>query len=332
MKTASSTKVAIPATKPAKPAPPPREGLPIKLESRQSIRALVTVAPVARTNLARRSSRPNLEGLRSETSKSNLMTPTANGQSLTHSYVQEDRRSNTNVSLTSERTKLIPVKPAPPKKVAGPATPVRPVGATSIDLRRKGSNSNLAKPALPLIDVFVTETFEERPKLSLEAAEGSSLYRRAANDVLKNTASTGTSGHAQLDFTKCDSVDLEGSKRASMTPFTDRSLLDTTNKRSNLGALVDTVSLLEDKAKSSAAELVCTLSRLSSAVKGSMEQRREVDRGRRRAVLRQLGSQLVALKARAFEQGLVQLRRVVGHNQRLRRRQVFRQMLRAFTG
>lgn len=330
--------MAVPQSKPAKPALPPRDGLPIKLESRQSIRALVPVAQIAKPMIARRSSRQNLESMRSETSKANLSASTTNAQNLVHSQVQEDRRSVQNKPMVSERLKAIPIKPVQTNRVITPRAPARPEVSPNFDLRRRGSNSNLPKPAThTIMDEFVTETFEEPPKFSVDSADGASISRPRPTDNLKNTTSTRTSGFVQLDFTKCDSVDLEGSKRASMTPCTDRSLCDTNNKldkKSQFGVLVDTTSLLEEKGKSSLAvsELLGTFSRLSSAIKGSVEKRREIDRERRRAAKMALSDKVRVLKAQVFERGLVQLRRCLNRSQRLRKWQAIRVLMRVFMG
>lgn len=330
MKTAASTKLTQnqhPTNRNSQQTP---GGLPIKLESKQSIRAFQPIPNSFRQPLVRRSSKANIEVLRTETSKHNPAVHNIVSPSLTHSLIQEERKSVSIRNLPSERAKPAPLKPLPPIKVPAPRTPTKSESKPLLALARKSSNSNIIKtPQLPLIDIFVTETFEEPKKLSIQSNERPTNDQNHQEKMMKTTCSTGASAPLRFEHVKCDSADL-GNTNQSITPFANRSFLELTQftDKAEKKSIVETTSLLEERAKSSATanELFKTLSKLSGTVRGSVDKRREADKVKRKEAISQLTHKLHLLKAKVQERGFVLMRRALNHSKRMRLRFAMRML------
>lgn len=328
MKTAVSTKLTsnpLPANRNSQQTP---GGLPIKLESKQSIRAFQPVPNSFRQPLVRRSSKAHIEVLRTETSKNNISVNNMASPNLTHSLIQEDRKSVSIRNLPSERARPAPLKPLPPLKVAPPRTPTRAESKPSLTLIRKSSNSNIIKtPQLPQIDMFVTETFEEPKKLSVQSIDRPINGRKEQEIMMKTTCSTGASAPLRYEHVKSDSVDF-GNTNQSITPFANRSFLDLTQftDKGEKKSIIETTSLLEERVKSSTAanELLHTLSRLSSTVRDSVDKRKEADKVKRKEAISQLTNKYQVLKMKVHERGFVLMRRALNHSKRMRLRLAMR--------
>lgn len=336
MKTVGTSKPAAAAPKPVRPNPSARDVLPLKMESRQSIK-LLPVTPVhAKAALHRKASKSVLELPANDTPRVGRVPGTPKQPpSLTTSAVQDERRAATSRPLASERGK-VPTRPLPPTKPTLPKTPSKISCLADPQLRRKGSNSNLgipqALPALPIMDLYVTEVFEEPPKSSLASADSTLDRLNLPKETLQATVSTCAAGRSS-GHAKSDSANLDTSKPNSITPFVTRSFLEITLKtdKDPRTPLNDTASLLEDRSKLPllVPELLGTFSRMSSAVKGSVERRRTVARESRKVALLRLRDQVESLEDKCAFRGLTALRRFVSHAQRLRKRQAVKAILSA---
>lgn len=330
MKTACPAKPSAMPLKSGKAPPNPKELLPLKLESRQSIK-LLPVTPVnAKAVLARKSSKSHLELQPTETSRSNRLVNTPKHVPITNSAILDEKKSPASRPLVSERGKATPQKPLPPAKPTVTKTPSKSESKTDLNLRRKGSNSNLVRlPTFPVMDMFIQEVYEELPKSSMTSADTTLDPLNFRKDTLQATASTCAGGRT-LSHLKSDSVNLDGSKPSSITPFITRSFMDMSQKTDkDPKTPLDTVSLLDFRTKHPAVtpELLGTLGRMSSAVRGSVERRRTVARESRKAALLSLRDTAAALEAKCAERGLTFLRRFVSHHQRLRKRQALKAIL-----
>lgn len=332
MKTVGSSKPVTIPLKPSKMSPSTRDLLPLKLESRQSIK-LLPVTPVnAKAQMIRKMSKSHLELPSTDTSRVTKQPGTPRQPpTLSNSTLTDDKRSSIGQPLVSERGKTGQSRPLPPAKLPPPKTPTKSEPTAALEVNRRGSNSNLAIPTLsPEMDMFVTEVFEDRPTPSLASADTTFDRFNFRKDALQATASTcavgRTTGHL-----KCDSVNLDSSKPNSITPFVTRSFLELTHKtdKDRRTPLTDTISLLEERMKYPliTAELLGTYSRMSSAVKGSVDKRRRAARESRKVALVELREKMELLEDKCISRGLTDLRRSVNHLQRLRKRQAFRAMM-----
>jgi hypothetical protein len=180
------------------------------------------------------------------------------------------------------------------------------------------------------MDMYIQEVYEEFPKSSMTSADTTLDRLNFRKETLQATSSTCAGGRT-FSHLKSDSVNFDGgSKPSSITPFITRSFMEFSQKTDkDIKTPLDTVSLLDDRSKYPAItpELLGSLSRMSSTVKGSVERRKAAGRESRKIALLALRDMAATLEDKCAQRGLTFLRRFVSHYQRLRKRQALKAII-----
>jgi len=326
MKTSISTKPLPPLPKSQKVNTYAKIANEIKTGAPPSQRDLPSSNSKPRAVLTKNPSKHTIENLKLENQKNPQHRPSHHIISVRNSTVIDNKSLPIHNPSQKKYAKAIPAKnhlSATPLLLNPPA---KTSSRQDLSQKHKSSNSNLASNTEK--KEKESSFFEVPPKFTLEFEECGSRFCSSKNEVLKNTGST--TGRGVSDFPKGLFFDKDDSKKNSISPFNERSFLETTQK-SQVTCINDgSVSDLKLKTNKEVSIAFSTLTQIAFEFRSSMEKRKGQVKRSRHQVLKDLRMKVGQLELRNIERGFLMLQRAVDQFQRSRKRVAMKKLLITF--
>ena len=275
------------------------------------------------TSLAKKSSKCLLENFKLENLKNSQNRLPQKFTSVRNSIVIDNKSLPIQNPPAKKYAKAIPVKISPSPNSVISKTPTKNSSRQDLNQQHKISNSSSSK------DFPVNEKkanfLEGNPKYIFEFDETETRFCGAKNELFKNTASTTERGVS--DFSKCVSFDKDDPKKVTLSPFNERSFLETTEKSQVTFINDESVSHIKLKQNKEVSDAFCTLTKYTCQFWASVEKRKYKEKKSRLQILNDLKVKVSFLELRNIGKGFFILQRAVDQFLRSRKRVAMKKLL-----